>query len=196
MYRHIRNARWAISFFHTDERSWTDRLIQLEFLTFFSSLVLPFFRSLPKTSRERERYRGNYWRIIECWHIVLISCRSECAWFMQHCSSRISTCDMNDCMHEPRSSANGNRHHPWYNATRVCLANERCLTLSTTDVSRQKMISSYRHSSSSSLSSNSSSRIISITIKKRVFTAARQTYSLYLTNVMRYTWKMIRLTFR
>lgn len=99
MYRHIRNGLWAISFtlslsplLPITKHCTSMSISSCDFDFSLSSFLFFFYLSSTYTDTHahtqwKRRYGGNYWRIIECWHIVLISCllmiRLECDRFMQ-----------------------------------------------------------------------------------------------------------------
>lgn len=119
MYRHIRNGRWAISLSHISIHS------SMNVCSFSSSISHFFFSNQYSLSlyhqhtQRKERYEGNYWRIIECWHIFLISCLPILLLgsfrFMQHCcihtTMQIYWCDMNNQAYERFHSISTNTRH-------------------------------------------------------------------------------------
>jgi hypothetical protein len=116
MYRHIRNGRWAISLSHIHTHtSMNVCSFGFNFSLFLLWSILSFFLSSTyiHTHKEKERYGGNYWRIIECWHIFLISCLLmlllERDRFMQHCC--VYKCDMNDRTYEHSQPIATNTRH-------------------------------------------------------------------------------------
>jgi hypothetical protein len=99
---------------YTHIHRWTFlRSASISHFFFSDQYSLPLYLRHTHTHKEKERYGGNYWRIIECWHILLISCLPmlllECDRFMQHCC--IYICHMNDRAYEHSQPMATNTRH-------------------------------------------------------------------------------------